>query len=264
MIMNEIAKATLATYFFELRMSLTGRRAITGLVLAAFPPILCLLIAKQVREPAVIGMVLTVLIMAVELFALLFWVPAGIYSELEGKNWIFSTSRPSGRTAMVIGKWLSGSTWAIMVGMVALSSAIVFLMPFVDLSGIFLSAVLAIVLGGFSYGAIFSLLGVVALKRAMGLCVAYFAIIEGFVSMLPAIVQKGTVFYHLRCIIYHTASHEKMGISRMDGDAIAALVGFNQLPLWGNFASIGLITLFFGGLAVLMINTRQLVTKQDD
>jgi len=262
--MNDIVKATIATYLFELRMSLTGRRAITGLVLAGFPPTLCLLIAKQVPEPAVVGLMLTVLIMAVELFALLFWVPAGIYSELEGKNWVFSTSRPAGRTSMMIGKWLSGSTWAILVGVIALSSAIVFLMPIVDLSGIFFPAVLSIVIGAIAYGAIFSLLGVVALKRAMGLCVAYFAIIEMVISMLPAIVQKGTVFYHLRCIIFHTADHNAMGISRMGADEISAMVGFNQLPLWGNFVSIALITLFFGGMAVYVINTRQLVTKQDD
>lgn len=58
-----------------------------------------------------------------------------------------------------------------------------------------------VALSAVTYAAIFTFFGVLLLRRGMAMAVAYTFIFEVIVSMLPAVIHRLTVLYHLRCLL---------------------------------------------------------------
>jgi hypothetical protein len=59
----------------------------------------------------------------------------------------------------------------------------------------------AIFISSVVYGALFTLLGVMFLQKAMVAAVAYTALVEVAVAFVPATINHFSVQYHLRCLL---------------------------------------------------------------
>ena len=105
-----------ATCMFELRRSMSVQRISVSIGMALFPPaMLSLLIfgakvssadggAQMIDSAQFLAVFLTALVL---LLSLLLWATPNVYSELEGKSWLFVASRPAGRTLIFLGKFMA-------------------------------------------------------------------------------------------------------------------------------------------------------------
>ena len=59
----------------------------------------------------------------------------------------------------------------------------------------------SILISSLVYGALFTLLGVIFLQKAMVAAVAYTALMEVVVAFVPATINHFSVQYHLRCLL---------------------------------------------------------------
>jgi len=257
-----ILQATLSATWFELRRSFSGQKLSTAILLALFPPVLMFLVFRLVAVGPPPELLMAVLLWIVGLLGLLMWIPPGIYSELEGQSWILSTSRPYGRVSLILGKYFSAMiwTWIVMASAYKLTTLVCW--PFFDLSIYEWGFFQVVILAGIAYGAVFSLLSVLAVKRAMGFAVGYCLISEILIATVPAMVQKFTIRYHLQALGLHTISD--FGLDRLgDSALVSQIVLHDPLPIWGNVLGLlaGSLTIMLITLAVA--NFRQLITYHE-
>ncbi len=117
-------------------------------------------------------------------------------------------------------------------------------------------------LAALAYGAVFSLLSVLALKRAMGFAVGYVIVSEVLLASVPAMVQKFTVRYHLQSVGLNSISD--FGLSQLeDGGMVTNLVLNEPLPLWGNYLCLTLGAMAILSVTILIANWRQLITVHE-
>lgn len=255
-------QATIATTLFELRRSVTGQKISAAVILSIFPPAIMFLIFRIVNGAIPPELILAILLWMVGLLALLLWVPPNIYSELEGQTWILSTSRPYGRASLLLGKYFSAIIWTVLVEFIALMLTVGVCSPFFDLSPLVIGFAKVILLAALAYGAVFSLLGVVALKRAMGFAVGYCLVSEMLIAFVPAMVQKFTVQYHLRALSFHWISD--FGASRIDDEQFANFFNlFEPLPIWANVLSLLGFGVVLMTASIAIANFRQYITHNE-
>lgn len=193
-----------AVFGFEWRRALTIPRLSWMLALAAFAPVLLMLVRSAAGSPpppivaAVFVYVLApgvVCMMSVFLLA----TPA-ISAELEGRSWVYLAVRPYGLLAVLLGKYLVAVTWALPVG---LTSAILSSVVMADTE---LPRMVAVqsglaALSCIAYAAVFLLIGVLAPKRAMVFGVVYAVGVEVGAAFIPAAVNLLTIQHRLRCLL---------------------------------------------------------------
>lgn len=197
--------ATLAVFRFELRRTLTPIRAVFWIGLACFPPLIVALIRHNgghVGNSMQGAFPLFVLIPeAVCLMGLLLWATPTIHAELEGKTWSYLAVRSGGKGSVLLGKYMAAVAWTAPAAWLALTLCLMIARP--GVGALHLWTVFA-VLTAFScltYGALYVLLGIIFLRRAMVVAVAYTFISEVLVAMIPAVINQLTVQYHLRCLM---------------------------------------------------------------
>jgi ABC-type transport system involved in multi-copper enzyme maturation permease subunit len=257
-----ILQATISTTLFELRRSISGQKLGMALVLALFPPFIMFMIFRLVGQQAAPELVMAILLWLVGLLSLILWLPPGVYSELEGQTWILSTSRPFGRISLLLGKYASAVVWTLTVLSVSYALTTLVCLRFFDLREFAFGFFQVAVLAALAYGAVFSLLGVIALKRAMGFAVGYVLVSEILLASVPAMVQKFTIRYHLQSVgLFCISDFGLAGLE--DAQFVTNLVLNEPLPLWGNY-----LALIGGSLAVLaftvgLVNWRQLITVHE-
>lgn len=193
-----------AVFGFEWRRALTIPRLSWMLALAAFAPVLLMLVRSAAGSPpppvvaAVFVYVLApgvVCMMSVFLLA----TPA-ISAELEGRSWVYLAVRPHGPLAVLLGKYLVAVTWALPVGLIsALLSSVV--MAETDLPRLIAVQCGLAALSCIAYAAVFILIGVLAPKRAMVFGVIYAVGVEVGAAFIPAAVNLLTVQHRLRCLL---------------------------------------------------------------
>ncbi|MBL8891465.1 MAG: hypothetical protein JNL67_15910 [Planctomycetaceae bacterium] len=261
--LNIILQATLSNFWFELRRSFSGQRTAIALCLAMFPPFIMFMVFRTAGADgyALAEFLMAVMLWIVGLLSLILWLPPGIYSELEGQTWILSTSRPFGRVSLLLGKYGAAAVWTLLVLAVSYGVTWAVCLRYFDLSefawGFFQISILA----ALSYGAVFSLLAVLALKRAMGFAVGYVLVSELLLASVPAVVQKFTVRYHLQSIGLETISD--FGLASIDQDFVNNVILHEPLPLWANYACLVLGSLGVMLLTVAIVNYRQLITVHE-
>jgi hypothetical protein len=110
----------LSVCLFEFKRSLTVGRLTAYFVLSLFPPAMVLLIANVSAFHAyqIIVMFLTYVVC---ILSLLLWATPNVYSELESRNWLFITTRPHGRTSLLLGKFLAAVLSATLVCFIAVA-----------------------------------------------------------------------------------------------------------------------------------------------
>lgn len=201
--MNEL----LATVRFEFSRVMTAGRIAWWFVLAGFP----ILIAGLIRafpmayeSEADVHLVWSVAIyllvpcITCAMGVLLSAGPA-IASELEQRSWVYLATRPNGVFWLLMGKYFVAIVWATSAAIVGLTFAVLFTGQ-ETIVRIWLGTAALCVLSSMSYASVFLLVGTIAPRRAMLFCVMWTAGVEGFISLIPAIINRVTVQYRLRAL----------------------------------------------------------------
>jgi ABC-type transport system involved in multi-copper enzyme maturation permease subunit len=263
--LSVVLQASISNLWFELQRSFSGQRLAIALVLAMFPPFIMFMVFRTVGSEGygLAELLMAVMLWIVGLLSLILWLPPGIYSELEGQTWILSTSRPYGRVSLVLGKYGAAAIWTLLVLVASYAATWAICLAFFDLREFAWGFLQISILAAMGYGAVFSLLSVVALKRAMGFAVGYVLVSEVLLASVPALIQKFTVRYHLQSIGLATISD--FGLDRLEDEQFVNNVIMHEpLPLWGNY-----LCLMFGSVAILsltlaIVNWRQLITVNEN
>lgn len=111
-----------------------------------------------------------------------------------------------------------------------------------------------VALSSMAYGSLFSLLGVLLLRRAMIFAVAY-TLLEFAVRLIPAVVRQLTVQYHLQSLLFHWIHW------RNSAPVIESF--FGAVSPWENVAVLLGYTVFLLGVAAAILRRRELVTATE-
>lgn len=238
--MRNTLQNALATCLFEIRSSFTIQRTSVSLVLALFPPTMLglLILGARFSRTEISNSILQdftplltiVLIGLVGLLSLILWATPNVSAELEGKSWVFLASRPGGRISIFLGKFLAsaGVSFAICIISISLCTLLINTQLrtedagrfWLSLSGIFLLACLV-------YGAVFSLLGVLFIKRAMTFSVGFVIGSDIIMGSVPGVLMnKFSIRYHLQEISltwlgWFLPSSSEMAYREVFGDGYA-------------------------------------------
>jgi ABC-type transport system involved in multi-copper enzyme maturation permease subunit len=197
-------RAAWTVFRFEWTRTLTVPRLAFGAVLALFPVALLALIQYQGgRLEVAYGAPIALFVLipqVVCLMGLLLWATPVIHSELEGRTWTYLAIRPAGKGAILAGKYLTATTWTTLVALVSLTACMPVIWPDTEPLRVFAVVAALTVLASLAYGALYVLMGVIFLRRAMVAAVAYTVMSEFVVSWVPATIHHFTMQYHLRCL----------------------------------------------------------------
>lgn len=199
-------KAVAATVRFEFLRSLTIGRLMGVLVLAAFPPAITLIVCQMPGAPPVLLPIgVTSLIVCV--LGNLLWSTPVVSAELEGRTWLFTASRPGGRLALFLGKWMVavlwtfGVTWSAVTASMAISTAF---QPEADPLWTWGVLSFTSLLGCVAYASTFTLIGILFHRRAMVAAMVYGMVFEVVIGQIPALINVITVRSHLFHLAIHT------------------------------------------------------------
>lgn len=201
-----LLRSVAAVFRFEGRRSINKTRLVLWAFLACFPPLLLGLVRYNVglvptRSFTVVPIVVYVLCPGVvSMLGVLLWASPSIAAELEGRSWVYPAVRPRGALAVYLGKYLVAVAWTIPAACLAAAVASRIMAPDNYLELIAVEWPL-IGLSCLSYGAAYSLVGVLIPKRAMVACVFYTICSEVILSTVPAAVNVLTIQYRLRCLL---------------------------------------------------------------
>lgn len=225
----------LAMFGFELKRMMTPARSFWWLCVAAFPVCIVLLLhtfgdfrdiesmQRQMASSRQIGSmeearlatdaILTIVIyylapgIACMLGALLTASPA-VASELEQHSWIYFATRPNGLFHLVIGKYLVAFVWAASSTLLGLWLAIA-IAGIHDKWNAIVTLTIITLLSAMSYSALYMMIGTLFYRRAMIFCVAYTAGVEIAMSFVPAVINRLTIQYRLRALLFEGMAKPK-------------------------------------------------------
>ena len=197
-----------ATTLFEIKRSFSVQRVLVAAILAGFPPAMVTVITIAGRRSGdqlpLDNLLIIILVSIVGLLSQLLWATPNVYTELEGKSWIFIASRPRGRISLFLGKYLSAVAFSFAVCFIAISLCLGIrtyaLTTQVNPAKTWLAMNSAMLLACFSYSAIFSVIGTLFQKRAMVFGAAYIILSEAILANVPAIISRFTARFHLQAI----------------------------------------------------------------
>jgi len=258
-----------ATFGFELRRAITWNRFLVAVGLALFPPVMLNVvvrtafvsnsrIAADVTQYSEFAMVFLVALVCI--LALLLWATPNVQSELEGKTWNFIAVRPGARVASYLGKYLLAVAISLAVSLTALAGCVLVANSYQGLENPLKTlGSLAIIyaMACAVYGAIFSAIGTIFIKRAMVVAAGFVIGVETFLSLIPAVVSKITMSYHLRSIglewIGYFLPYSPEGEYNM-------LYG-EPGPVWMHMTCIAIATVVALTIGMIVITQRQYVTS---
>ncbi len=262
----QLLNRSIATCQFEMRRAFTRQRFAVGTVLALFPPVMLFLMLAIARVStsgfSIVEFLTVFLVSLVCILSLLLWATPNVYSEIEGKSWMFIASRPQGRIANVLGKYMASVIYSYIICLIAISLSAVVISMFERLQDpvrFWVSTNAVFFLGCLCFGAVFSLIGTLFYRRAMVIGAAYVIAFEVIVGRLPAIIGKMTASYHLQMLgldwigWFLGPEREKEVFYQTFGDH----------PQWVHLTSVAVITLFALGTACFVIVNREYVTADE-
>lgn len=267
--MMQLLNRSLATCKFELRRSFSAQRISVATVLTLFPPVMLTLIISVARFGGSGGfdateLLIIFLISLICILSLLLWATPNVYSELEGKSWMFIASRPQGRISNVLGKFLASVAFSYFICLVSITmcvciSTILVRSSFdpvrlwLGLNGVFL-------LGCLCYAAVFSLIGTIFYRRSMVIGAGYILGFEIIVGRIPAVISKLTASYHLQFIGLQWIGSEHL-IQQLEEAEIFGKMGDHSF--WLHLFAIVLTTTLALGAACFVIMNREYVTSDE-
>ena len=243
------------TAIFELTRSLTWGRIATAGVLALFPVFMLVLILVLNGVVIPTEQLIGILLLLILQLALLLWASPVVYSELEGRTWIYLASRPYGSVTTVMGKTAVAIFWSYMVSWIALTLCVLVISNHEHPRKVFQiwgGFSILLFLGSLAYASMFALIGTIFHRRAMVFCVV-FAAGSIFAGLFDAIIGKLSVFHHLVSL-----SADLLGILQEE-----ELAYFNSQPIWGDVLGLLIITAIgFGGIFATL-RMREYITADE-
>ena len=251
---------------FELRRSMTAGRIAIWALLVVFPIAIFTTMnviarwnlgadydSQELLQP--FGLVLYFLIPEVTcLLGLLLWATPAISTEIEGQTWVYLTLRQSGRTMVLIGKYLTAVVWTLSAALISITICSIVIGPTVafDLWGVLcVIAVLSCVV----HAALYVLIGAVFYRRTMVTAVFYTILVEGVVSFIPALINKGTVNYRLRGLLANWMGWEE---ARSQAENI-----FGSESVSTHLIVLSAITVGMLGIALVTVARTEYPTQQE-
>lgn len=249
-----------ASFRFECARSLTLSRLAWWSAMAVFPSVILFLIRQEqpdaLTDPEGFPVFLYLLVVRVLCpLGLLLWATPIIHAELEGKTWPYLAVRPHAKSSVLFGKYLAAVVWAIACGWTSVVLAFLLGPPDDTVRIAFLLGKL-VVLASFAYGAVYTLIGVLFLKRAMVVTVAYTLLVEVALTFMPAVVNEATVAYRLRAIIAKELEFDERV------EAWKRLV--SEAPVSEQVTILVVYTMVALVAALLFLRRRQLVLARED
>ncbi len=187
------------------------------------------------------------------LLGLLLWATPVIQAEVEGKTWTYLIVRPGGKVPVMLGKYAAAVVRAVLTGLAALAAALAVVHPPQELSRAFAYFSTLVILSCLTYAALYLLLGVIFVRRAMTVAVAYVFLVEFLLGLAPAVVNRLTVQFYLRSLLvkWFTLTTGPARLRTMIGDAppwqyVLLLLG----------VTVGLLT-----AAALILRRRELLSS---
>lgn len=190
-----LMNAIWATAAYEFDRSLVPGRIAVMTAMALFPPAMTLIVVSAgARELIELPMGISAYLICV--LASLVWTTTAVASELEAKSWQYGASRPGGRIAIAVGKYLVSCLWTFVVTTLALTGALAIqamLAPNGSEVRTWFVLVSCSFAGSLVYGAIFLALGTIFHRRAMVAGIVYGIVFELVIGSLPAVINNLTV-----------------------------------------------------------------------
>lgn len=180
----------------------------------------------------------------ITLFGLLLWVPTLVHAELEGRTWLYLAVRPRGRVSVLLGKYLTAITWTMLAGWISVTICTAIARPD-NAIRLWVTMVALVGLASVCYGAVYALFGVVLHRRAMVIAVGYTLVFEFLVSLIPAVINKLTVQYRLRNLLFSWMDWRELVLKE------AGEIFLGTEPAW-----VHLLVLAVGAVGVLWIATQ--------
>ena len=269
-------RGSLATCTFELRRSMSVQRISVSAGLALFPPMMLTLLilgakfsdadgGKLMLESA--QFLAVFLIALVLLLGLLLWATPNVYSELEGKSWLFVASRPSGRSSIFLGKFMASVSVSLAICFLAISLCVLVISYFnatndatTEPVRLWLAMNFVFFLSTLIYASAFSLIGVLFVKRAMVVGAGFLIGFDVFLASLPgALINRFTVRHHL----------QEIGIATMGwffpspagSEKEYRIIFGPEWPTWIHVTLILVATLVLLAIGTKVITSREYVTS---
>lgn len=243
---------------FELMRSRTfGRIAIwCGLVLFPVALISALRVMEPSNDPEPWGFTLYFLVPEVLcLLGLLLWATPAISTEIEGQTWIFLAMRRSGRSMVLIGKYLTAVIWTLSAALVSITLCVAIMG---EAGGFRLWVVMCVLaaLSCFTHAALYVVIGAIFYRRTMVTAVLYTLAIEYGMSFVPALVNKLTINYRLRGLLANWMDFSE------DVRSAAENV-FGAEPAATHLLVMFAITISLLGVAVFRLGHSEFPTQQE-
>jgi len=243
---------------FELARSMTFGRSAIWMLLVLFPVTL-ITVMRFSRVPLdpvePWGMVLYFLVPEVIcLLGLLLWATPAISTEIEGQTWIYLAMRQSGRTYVLLGKYITAVLWTLSA---ALASTTLCVVVMGSAGGIRLWSVMCVIsaLSCLAHASLYVLIGSVFFRRSMVTAVFYTIAIEYGLSAVPAVVNKLTINYRLRGLLANWMDWEQ---ARSTAENV-----FGSEPTWVHLAVLAILSVTLLGVAIARIGLGEFPTQQE-
>ena len=242
---------------FELTRSMTAGRIAIWALLVSFPVILFTILSFVNPTTQVEWWGLTLYFLGPEvvcLLGLLLWATPAISTEIEGQTWIYLAMRRSGRSTVLIGKYLTAIIWTLSAALVSITICMLIVGTIGGLKLWLVMCVLA-TLSCVAHAAIYLLIGVLFPRRTMTTAVAYTLAIEYGLSLVPALANKLTVNYRLRGLLADWMDWEE---ARSNAETV-----FGREPASTHLLVLALITLSMLAIAVFRLSRAEYPTQQE-
>jgi ABC-type transport system involved in multi-copper enzyme maturation permease subunit len=257
--MDTILRGIRSIFLYEARRLLRPASSLLSCALLLFPALMFFVVGRaeaHVSAGAGAALLFIAYPQVICVLSVLLRSPTLVNSELEAGTWVYLVSRPAGRVALLLGKYLASATFAALgCGLSVTLSAFV-LMGSEAARGVLPAVLAPTLLAPYCFAAIFSLFGVLFVKRAMAISLVYGVIVEFGLSNVPALVHQLTVSYSLRSLALRLCDSDlrrEFAVAAGDPDRPVAMA-----------VSLALITLGSLALACVILERRQIVQRPEE
>ena len=205
-----------AVFRFEWRRSLSVSHMAWWFMLMLFPIFIVSLIRMapgDLPRDLWSAFLFVLLPMMVGMLGTFLWTTPAVSAELERQSWVYLAVRPGGRSAVLVGKYLTAVTWVLPAALISLTVCVLVAKgegswrpanadQVSDAWRIWSSLASIICLSCPAYAALYLLIGTLFTKRSMVIAVIYTLVFELAVSLVPAIINKLTIQYRLRALVF--------------------------------------------------------------
>lgn len=200
---------------FEVRRALTRTRLLWWALLALFPVAITSLAqlgparhGEEIPRHVWAAILFLLCPLAVSMLGVFLYTSPAVAVELERKSWVYLAVRPYASRAVLFGKYAVAVAWTAAAALTGLSISVLIARPERAFE-LWWGLARLVLLSCPAYGAMYLLLGVIFYKRAMIVAIAYTLLFELAASFIPAMVNKLTIQFRLRALLFDFADLPK-------------------------------------------------------